>query len=195
MPIVDKYKDMGTVVMGKIEQGQIRRGSTLLLMPNRRSVEVLQLWVDDEEVNHVVCGESVKIKLKGVEEEEVTAGFVLCCPLKPCSVAKKFQAQVAILETKSIICNGYSCVMHIHTAMEDVTVRAIGIRDKKTEEIVKTRFVKQDQQAYMSFECVGGMVCMETFKDFPQMGRITLRDEGRTVAIGKILKIQDSSAN
>lgn len=191
MPIVDKYKDMGTVVMGKIEAGQVRRGASLLLMPNRRSVEVLQLWVDDDEVNHVTCGESVKIKLKGVEEEEVTAGFVLCCPLKPCSVAKKFTAQVAILETRSIICNGYSCVMHIHTAMEDVTVRSIGIRDKKTEEIVKTRFVKQDQTAYMSFECTGGMLCMETFREFPQMGRITLRDEGRTVAIGKILKVQD----
>ena len=189
MPIVDKYRDMGTVVLGKVEAGQVRRGGTLMIMPNRKLVEVLQLWVDDEEVAHVVCGENVKIKLKGVEEDEVSSGFVLCCPQKPCSVAKKFQAHVAILETKSIICNGYSCVMHIHTAMEDVTVRAIGVRDKKTNEVVKTRFVKQDQQAFMSFECVAGMVCMETFADFPQMGRITLRDEGRTVAIGKILKV------
>ena len=30
---------------------------------------------------------------------------------------------------------------------------------------------------------------MEKFADFPQMGRITLRDEGRTVAIGKVMKI------
>lgn len=194
MPIVDKYKDMGTVVMGKVEAGQVRRGNTLLLMPNRKNVEVLQLWVDEEEVSHVVCGESVKIKLRGVEEDEVTAGFVLCCPQQPCSVARKFQAHVAILETRSIICNGYSCVMHIHTAMEDVTVRSISIRDKNTNEWLKTRFVKSDQQARMVFECGGGMVCMETFADFPQMGRITLRDEGRTVAIGKILKVQELDA-
>ncbi|CAF1435718.1 unnamed protein product, partial [Rotaria sordida] len=32
-------------------------------------------------------------------------------------------------------------------------------------------------------------VCMETFKCFPQLGRFTLRDEGRTVAVGKVLKI------
>ena len=30
---------------------------------------------------------------------------------------------------------------------------------------------------------------MEPFKRFPQLGRFTLRDEGRTVAVGKVLKI------
>ena len=31
--------------------------------------------------------------------------------------------------------------------------------------------------------------CMEAFKDFPVMGRFTLRDEGKTIAIGKVLKV------
>lgn len=29
-------------------------------------------------------------------------------------------------------------------------------------------------------------VCIETFKDHPQLGRFTLRDEGKTIAIGKV---------
>lgn len=29
-------------------------------------------------------------------------------------------------------------------------------------------------------------VCVETFVDYPQLGRFTLRDEGRTIAIGKV---------
>lgn len=37
MPVVDKYKDMGTVVMGKVEAGEARKGQGLLLMPNRVS--------------------------------------------------------------------------------------------------------------------------------------------------------------
>lgn len=37
MPIVDKYKDMGTVVMGKVESGCARKGQNLLVMPNRVS--------------------------------------------------------------------------------------------------------------------------------------------------------------
>lgn len=37
MPVVDKYKDMGTVVMGKVEAGEAKKGQSLLLMPNRVS--------------------------------------------------------------------------------------------------------------------------------------------------------------
>ena len=37
MPVVDKYKDMGMVVMGKVEAGEAKKGQSLLLMPNRVS--------------------------------------------------------------------------------------------------------------------------------------------------------------
>ena len=35
-------------------------------------------------------------------------------------------------------------------------------------------------------------VCVERFAEHPQMGRFTLRDEGRTVAIGKVTKLIDT---
>lgn len=35
MPIIDKFKDMGTVVMGKVESGCIRDGDSLIVMPNK----------------------------------------------------------------------------------------------------------------------------------------------------------------
>lgn len=41
MPIVDKYKDMGTVVMGKVEAGECRKGQNLMVMPNRVSFSFL----------------------------------------------------------------------------------------------------------------------------------------------------------
>lgn len=53
--------------------------------------------------------------------------------------------------------------------------------DKKTGEKSKTRprFVKQDQVCIARLR-TAGTICLETFKDFPQMGRFTLRDEGKT---------------
>ncbi|KAH8362592.1 hypothetical protein KR200_008446 [Drosophila serrata] len=191
MPIVDKYKDMGTVVMGKVESGTARKGQNLLVMPNRTQVAVDQLFSDDFEVTSVGPGENVKIKLKGIEEEDVSPGFVLCDATNPIKTGKIFDAQVVILEHKSIICAGYSAVMHIHCAAEEVTVKAlICLVDKKTGDKSKTRprFVKQDQVAIMRIEC-SGMICLEQFKLFPQMGRFTLRDENKTIAIGKVLKV------
>ncbi|CAL8143054.1 unnamed protein product [Orchesella dallaii] len=191
LPVVDKFKDMGTVVFGKVESGQARKGQNLVLMPNKTNVTVDQLWSDDEEVTMVGPGENVKIKLKGIEEEDVSSGFILTDPSNPCKVGRIFDAQVAILEHKSIICAGYSAVMHIHTVAEEITVKAlICLVDKKTGEKSKTRprFVKQDQLAIMRLECAG-VICMEPFKEFPQLGRFTIRDEGKTIAIGKVLKV------
>nr|CAD7397245.1 unnamed protein product [Timema poppensis] len=191
MPVVDKYKDMGMVVMGKVEAGEAKKGQSLLLMPNRTTVVVDQMWSDDEEVTTVGPGENVKIKLKGIEEDDVSPGFVLCDSSNPIKTGRIFDAQVVILEHKSIICAGYSAVMHIHCAAEEVTVKAlICLVDKKSGDKSKTRprFVKQDQVAIMRVECAG-VICMEVFKLFPQMGRFTLRDEGKTIAIGKVLKV------
>jgi len=138
MIISDRYNDMGTVVMGKVESGAITKGQTLMLMPNRTSVQVLQIWSDDEETEEVVPGENVKLKLKGIEEDAVMSGFVLCSPDSPCKFGKVFDAQVRILEHKSIVCPGYSPVLHIHEAVEEVTVKAlICLVDMKTGEKIK----------------------------------------------------------
>lgn len=37
MPISEKYTDMGTVVVGKVESGKLKKGQSLLLMPNKVS--------------------------------------------------------------------------------------------------------------------------------------------------------------
>ena len=94
MPIVDKFSDMGTVVIGKVESGECEKGQTLAIYPNRTEVKVDQMWSDDIEVTKVTCGENVKVKVKGVEENEITPGFVLCDPTNPIKSCKVFDAQV-----------------------------------------------------------------------------------------------------
>jgi len=191
MPVVDKYSEMGTVVIGKVESGSMKKGDTLLVMPNRVEVKVDNIWSDDIEVTEVTSGENIKVKLKGIEEADVTPGFVVCCPANPIKTGKVFDAQVVMLDLKSIICAGYSCMLHLQAMAEEVTIKAlICLVDKKTGEKSKTRprFIKQDQVAIARFEA-NHPICMETFKAHPQLGRFTLRDEGTTIAIGKILKV------
>ncbi|XP_007498677.1 eukaryotic peptide chain release factor GTP-binding subunit ERF3A isoform X2 [Monodelphis domestica] len=191
LPIVDKYKDMGTVVLGKLESGSICKGQQLVMMPNKHNVEVLGILSDDVETDSVAPGENLKIRLKGIEEEEILPGFILCDPNNLCHSGRTFDAQIVIIEHKSIICPGYNAVLHIHTCIEEVEITAlICLVDKKSGEKSKTRprFVKQDQVCIARLR-TAGTICLETFKDFPQMGRFTLRDEGKTIAIGKVLKL------
>ncbi|KAK2829692.1 hypothetical protein Q7C36_017682 [Tachysurus vachellii] len=191
LPIVDKYKDMGTVILGKLESGCISKAQQLVMMPNRHTVEVLSLLSDDVETDDAGPGENLKLRLKGIEEEEILPGFILCTPENLCHSGRTFDAQIVIIEHKSIICPGYNAVLHIHTCIEEVQLTAlICLVDKKTGEKSKTRprFVKQDQVCIARLR-TAGTICLETFKDFPQMGRFTLRDEGKTIAIGKVLKL------
>jgi len=191
LPIVDKYKDMGTVVLGKLESGSISKATQLIMMPNRQTVDVLALLSDDVETDDAGPGENLKLRLKGIEEEEILPGFILCNGENLCHTGRTFDAQIVIIEHKSIICPGYNAVLHIHTCIEEVQITAlICLVDKKSGEKSKTRprFVKQDQVCIARLR-TAGTICLETFKDFPQMGRFTLRDEGKTIAIGKVLKL------
>ncbi|KAF8195924.1 eukaryotic polypeptide chain release factor 3 [Mycena galopus ATCC 62051] len=177
MPVAEKYKDMGTIVVGKLESGHIRKGDDLVLMPNKTAVEVAAIYNEmEEEVNSALCGDNVRIRLRGVEDEDISPGFMLTSPDKPIHAVKQFQAELAILEHKSIICAGYSAVMHIHTLAEEVTLPALlHYFDKATG-----RKSRKPPHA---------PVCVERFADYPQLGRFTLRDEGRTIAIGKVTKL------
>ncbi len=60
-------------------------------------VKVDSLWSDDIEVTKVVSGENVKVKLKGVDENDISPGFVLCDPNNPIKSCKVFDAQVCLL--------------------------------------------------------------------------------------------------
>lgn len=39
VPIVDKYKDMGTLVLGKLESGTLEKGMHVIMQPNKRKVK------------------------------------------------------------------------------------------------------------------------------------------------------------
>jgi peptide chain release factor subunit 3 len=113
---------MGTVVIGKIESGVIRKGENVAVMPNRAICQVIQCWSDDVEVDQVCAGDNIKLKLKGIEESAILPGFVVCSQDSLCHAGRIFDAEVLILELSSIIASGFKCVLHIHAATEDVQV-------------------------------------------------------------------------
>lgn len=175
-------------------------------------MEVAAVYVDENEVNQAVAGDNVRIKIRGIDEEEISIGFVLCDDRAPIKVAHSFIAQVQILETKNIILAGYNAILHVHTAIEEVQMASLlHLVDKKTKKRLAkpVPFLKAGDVADVKIECKGA-VCMEAFRDHSELGRFTLRDEGnyigascslirqfcegKTVAIGKVLKVFSSEA-
>ncbi|KAL6532514.1 hypothetical protein OROGR_014484 [Orobanche gracilis] len=190
MPIIDKFKDMGTVVMGKIESGSIREGDNMLIMPNKVQVKVLAIFIDEDRVRRAGPGENLRVRLSGIEEEDIVAGFVLSSIANPVPAVSVFVARLQIVELldNAIFCAGYKAVLHIHAVVEECEIVELIVQmDPKTKKPMKKKplFVKKSALVVCRIQ-VNNLICIEKFSDFAQLGRFTLRTEGKTVAVGII---------
>jgi hypothetical protein len=151
------------------------------MMPNRQTVHISALYGEQEdEIPGATCGDQVRIRIRGVEEEDILPGFVLCSPKRPVHCVSTFEAQVVLLDIKSILTAGFNCVLHVHAAQEEVTVTALlhklekgtGRKSKKAP-----GFATKGMSIIARLQITGtaGAICVERFEDYPQLGRFTLR--------------------
>jgi peptide chain release factor subunit 3 len=98
-----------------------------------------------------------------------------------------------LLDHKSIFTAGYKSILHIHSLTEECEVLHLDWElDKTTKQKKKCKFAKSNAAVSCRIGVDRG-ICVETFEVNPQMGRFTLRDEGRTIAIGKITRLPPGS--
>ncbi|CAF2050322.1 unnamed protein product [Brassica napus] len=185
MPIIDKFKDMGTVVMGKVESGSIREGDSLVIMPNKEPVKVVAIYCDEDKVKRAGPGENLRVRITGIEDEDILSGFVLSSAVKPVPAVTEFVAQLQILELldNAIFTAGYKAILHIHAVVEECEIiELISQIDMKTRKPMKKKilFVKNGAAVICRIQ-VTNSICVEKFSDFPQLGRFTLRTEGKDI--------------
>nr|XP_028959924.1 eukaryotic peptide chain release factor GTP-binding subunit ERF3A-like isoform X3 [Malus domestica] len=191
MPIIDKFKDMGTVVMGKVESGSVREGDSLFVMPNKVPVKAVAIYIDEDRVKRAGPGENLRVRLSGIDDEDILSGFVVSSVAKPIPAVTEFFAQLQILELldNAILTAGYKAVLHIHSIVEECEIiELVSQIDTKTKKPMKKhiRFVKNGAIVVCKIQ-VSNTICIEKFADFPQLGRFTLRTEGKTIAVGKVI--------
>ena len=73
-------------------------------------------------MDQAFCGDNIRLRLRGISDEDVSPGFVITSVSKPIKAVTAFKADLSFIETKSIVCSGYSCVLHVHTLAEEVTL-------------------------------------------------------------------------
>ncbi|CAM9936491.1 unnamed protein product [Ascophyllum nodosum] len=194
VPVLDRYNDRGTMVLGKVEQGTLKEGNQISVMPTGHLCKVDSIFINEERVKSAKPGENVTVKI-GCSDSDVLRGFVLCSVEKPCHAATLFVAQIALVELteqarRPIFTAGYDAMCHCHTCEEECTVvDIISVADRKTGTKRKQRFAKEGAMVTAKFK-VDRSMCMEPFDEMPHLGRFTLRTEGKTIAIGKILAVQ-----
>merc|ERR1712072_1279513 len=105
----------------------------------------------------------------------------------PAKGAESFEAQVIVMNHKNIM-NGYAPVLDCHTAHVACKFQHIQNRiDRRTNKVaeVDPKVIKTGDAAMVTL-VPQRPLCVETFKNYPPLGRFAVRDMRMTVAVGVI---------
>lgn len=85
--------------------------------------------------------------------------------------------------------------MHVHTAHETGHVsRLISVLHPKTGEVTKARPRALPKGATALLEVtLGRPLALEMYKDYRALGRLALRDAGRTLAVGIVTALHEAA--
>jgi peptide chain release factor subunit 3 len=197
IPVLDKMKDRGVVAFGKVESGTVKVGTKLSVMPNDIHCQVTAIInCKQEYVRYATPGENIQIKVRMIDDENlINKGDVLCPYDALAPITEEFLAELQILELlphRQIMTPGYKSMMHLHTVGDEIVVNALrGVyeSDGAGKEYLKKnpKYAKSGSKLMVTIK-TRVPVCLEKYEFIEHMGRFTLRDEGKTIALGKVLK-------
>ncbi|CAG2168257.1 unnamed protein product [Oppiella nova] len=200
LPLQDVYKigGIGTVPVGRVETGVIKPGMVVTFAPVMLTTEVKSVEMHHEALVEAVPGDNVGFNVKNVSVKELRRGYVAGDSKdNPPKATEEFTAQVIVLNHPGQISNGYTPVLDCHTAHIACKFREIKEKcdrrsGKKIEDNPKS--IKSGDAAIIELVPSKPM-CVETFTDFPPLGRFAVRDMRQTVAVGVIkgVKAKDLS--
>ena len=193
LPVQDVYSitGVGTVPVGRVETGTMKANDKIIVMPSGATGEIKSIETHHQEMQSAEAGDNIGFNLRGIEKKDIKRGDVLGTPDNPPTVAEEFKAQIIVIHHPTAMAPGYTPVMHCHTAQVAATITAFESKiDPATggtsEE--NPKFLKVGDAAIVRIKPVRP-TCIETFQEFPEMGRFALRDMGATIAAGVVKEI------
>ena len=197
LPIQDVYSitGVGTVPVGRVETGTMKPNDKIIVMPSGAVGEIKSIETHHQEMPSATAGDNIGFNLRGIEKKDIKRGDVLGTPDNPPCVAKEFRAQIIVINHPTAIAPGYTPVMHCHTAQVAATISAFESKINPATgaaEEENPKFLKVGDSAIVRIRPVRP-TCIETFQEFPEMGRFALRDMGSTIAAGIVKEVTEKA--
>jgi len=193
VPINDVYsiKGVGTVPVGRVETGIMKTGMQVTFMPPNKTGEVKSIEMHHEILPQAVPGDNIGFNIRGIDRKDLGRGDVAGPTDNPPTVAEDYTGQVMVIQHPSAITVGYTPVIHTHTAQVACRFDEILQKlDQRSGQVIEEKpdFVKKGESMIAKLVPLKPMV-IESYKEFPQLGRFAVRDMGMTVAVGIVQKV------
>mmetsp|Transcript_4407 Transcript_4407/g.13987 ORF Transcript_4407/g.13987 Transcript_4407/m.13987 type:complete len:447 (+) Transcript_4407:72-1412(+) len=197
LPLQDVYKigGIGTVPVGRVETGIIKPGMVVTFAPVQLTTEVKSVEMHHESLPEAVPGDNVGFNVKNVSVKDIRRGNV-CGDSKNDAPkgASTFFAQVIVMNHPGQISAGYSPVLDCHTAHVACKFKEINQKmDRRSGKVLEEnpKFVKTGDACMVTLEPTKPL-CVESFNEYPPLGRFAVRDMRQTVAVGVIKSVDKS---
>ena len=195
IPIQDVYTitGVGTVPVGRVETGTVKAGMKIIVMPAGVPGEIKTIETHHTQMESAEAGDNIGFNLRGVDKKDIKRGDVIGTPDNPPNVAKEFRAQIIVIHHPTALAPGYTPVMHAHTVQVAATIVAFEAKinpQTGAAEEKDPKFLKAGDSAIVRIRPVRP-IAIETFQDFPELGRFALRDMGATIAAGVVKDITE----
>jgi len=191
LPLQDVYKigGIGTVPVGRVETGIIKPGTVVTFAPAAITTEVKSVEMHHSALEQAGPGDNVGFNVKNVSVKDIKRGNVAGDSKNdPPKQANTFYAQVIIMNHPGKIHNGYCPVLDCHTAhiacKFTEIAQKIDRRSGKTLEENPKNIGSGD--AAMVTLTPSKPMCVESFAEYPPLGRFACRDMKQTVGVGVI---------
>jgi elongation factor 1-alpha len=197
LPIQDAYKIKGTgvVPVGRVETGVMKKGDNIIIMPTGFQGEVRSIEMHHEEIEQALPGDNVGFSIRGISAKDASRGDCLGHPNNPPTVINpngNFIGQIIVIWHPTAIAQGYTPVVHAHTAQVASKFVEISKKlDQKTGAVIEDnpKFIKRNEAAIVKLQPIKKL-CIEKYTEIPEMGRFAVRDMGRTIAVGIVKEIE-----
>ena len=193
IPVQDVYTitGIGTVPVGRVETGVLKPGMKVVFMPANKTAEVKSIEMHHASIPIAEPGDNIGMSLRGIAKNEIHKGDVGGPVDNPPTVAKEFIGQIIVIHHPTAIAAGYTPVLHYHTGQIACRFTELLKKiDPRTGQVVEENpsYLKTGDAAWVKLEPLHP-IAVETYKEFPELGRFAVRDMGTTVAAGVIREI------
>ncbi|KAJ8668190.1 hypothetical protein QAD02_009853 [Eretmocerus hayati] len=190
----DIFKNTGSgfSISGHMETGMVSVGDKVVILPRNEPAVVKGIQEDESSTTHAFAGDQVSLILSGIDQQNLAVGDIVCSPYNLVPVSSCFQAHVVIFSIKMPLTNGMPVVLHQQSLVEPATIsKLVAQLNRSTGEVIKKkpRCLMKNSSAIVEIS-TQRPICVELHKDVKQLGRVTLRIDGTTVAAGLVTKIK-----